>query len=305
MELSGAGAIPAHQCGAADFRLRHMREFENIRENYVSPAGGACLAPAADAIKTGTTEGGSQVKRTGLDWGFAEICDRAVEVEDIRQLFMREVCALGFTYAACASHVDPLRAPPQAVVMVDYPQAWLEHFSAQHYARRDPVFRAARRQALPFQWRDPRFLSALEDDQRVILNEAAEVGLGEGLTIPIHAPDALPASCSLVIGPDGVDPLRVRDAHWYAVYAHESARRLLAAPLTAPQRRLARREEQCIELIARGKSDFEAGVILGISEHTVHNAVRRAMAKFGVATRMQAVMRALRNGDIDLGDVAP
>lgn len=239
-----------------------------------------------------------------INWSFAEYCDRATSVEDIGEKFMREVRALGFSFAACASHVDPLRPPPGAVMMVDYPRPWLERFSSNRYAERDPVFLTARRQALPFQWTDKRFLERLDRDQIEILNEAADVGLADGFTIPIHSPGALPASCSLAIGPDGVDPLSVRDAHWYAVYAHESARRLLLKVVPPRRPLLAPRERQCMELIAQGKSDYEIGVILGVSEHTVHNTIRRAMRKYGVATRVQAFVRALRDGEIRIENIA-
>ncbi|HRK65527.1 MAG TPA: LuxR family transcriptional regulator [Terricaulis sp.] len=241
---------------------------------------------------------------TRINWSFAEFCDKAVSVDEISRRFMLEVRALGFAYAACASHVDPLKPPRGAVMMVNYPQNWLERFSARGYAARDPVFLAARRQALPFQWSDWRFRAGLDGDQIDILSEAADAGLIDGFTVPIHAPDALPASCSLAIGPDGVDPLSVRDAHWHAVYAHECARRLLLKSAPPPHPRLGRRERQCLELIARGKTDFEISVILAVSEHTVHNTVRRIMGKYGVATRMQAFVRALRDGEISMQDVA-
>ncbi len=237
-----------------------------------------------------------------VNWAFAEVCDRAVSVEEVQAAFMREMRALGFTHAACASHVDPLRPPAEAVVMVDYPLVWLQRFSTMNYARRDPVYWAARRQTLPFQWSDRIFREALASDQLRILHEAAEVGLADGITIPIHAPDALPASCSLVIGPDGVDPLNAQKATWYAVYAHECARRLRLAELPAKPE-LSPRERQCVQLLGQGKNDGDMAMILGLSEHTVHNIVRRAMGKYGVASRVQAFVRALKDGQIRLEDV--
>jgi LuxR family transcriptional regulator, quorum-sensing system regulator BjaR1 len=240
-----------------------------------------------------------------INWSFAEKCDVAKTTADIQTVLMREVRALGFTYAACASHVDPLRPPPGAVMMVDYPRLWLERFSTKRYADRDPVFLTARCQALPFQWSDQRFRTDLDDDQLAILHEAADIGLADGFTLPIHAPDALPASCSLAIGAEGVDPLNVRQAHWYAVYAHESARRILIREQPVKRPILSRRERQCLQLIAQGKDDYAVSVLLGVSEHTAHNTIRRAMRKYGVSTRMQAFVRALRDGEIRLEDVAP
>lgn len=242
--------------------------------------------------------------QASMNWSFTELCDRAGAVDEIAEAFMREVRALGFSHAACASHVDPLKPPRGAVMIVDYPRLWLERYSTRNYALLDPVFLTARDQAMPFRWTDPRFRRGLRPEQINILNEAGDVGLFDGLTIPIHAPHALPASCSLVIGPDGVDPLNERQAHFYAIYAHESARRLLNKDAPKQRPRLSPRERQCIELIAQGKDDFAVSVILGISEYTAHNAIRRAMQKYGVATRMQAFVRALKDGSIRIEDIA-
>lgn len=238
-----------------------------------------------------------------INWSFAEMCERAASVDEVQEIFICEVRRLGFSYAACASHVDPLRPPKGAVMMVDYPREWLERFSAKDYARHDPIFRIARQEALPFRWSMIQTRWGLSATQAHILREASEFGLGDGFTIPIHAPGALPASCSLAIGTDGVDPLMVHNAQWYAFYAHESARRLLLN-LTPPQRkRLSPRERECIEYVARGKSDFDIGHILGVSEHTVHNTVRNAMKKLGVASRIQAFARALHSHEIRIEDV--
>ena len=156
----------------------------------------------------------------------------------------------------------------------------------------------------PFKWSDWRFRGELSAQQLGILDEAAELGLCDGITIPLHAPGAIPASCSLAGSVGAVDPLRVRDAHWYAVYAYESVRRLLGEAHLMKRPRLGRRERECLEWIARGKTDYEISVILGVSEHTVHNTVRGALRKIGVDTRMQAVVRALCDAELHLADVA-
>jgi DNA-binding CsgD family transcriptional regulator len=244
------------------------------------------------------------VMQAHLDWAFAEKCDAAASVGEIAEMFTREIRALGFSYSACASHVDPLRPPRGAVMIVDYPKPWLERFSSMNYAQRDPVYLTACRQAFPFQWSDPRFRRGLKPDQLDILAEAAEMGLADGFTIPIHAPDALPASCSLAMSEAGVDPLNVRQAHWYALYAHEAVRSLLGTIKVKARSILSRRERQCIRLLAAGKDDFAISVLLGISEHTAHNYIRNAMRKFGVSTRMQAFVRALRSGEIRLEEIA-
>lgn len=240
-----------------------------------------------------------------INWSFAEKCDAALSMSALTEHFMSATKDLGFSHAVCSSHADPIRPPAGAVMMINYPQSWMQRFSEQRYADVDPVFLAAKRQALPFQWSDPRFRRGLSERQILVLNEAAEAGLGDGFTIPLHSPGALPASCSLVIGSDGVDPLNVQRAHWYAVYAHEAARRMLqAARRQRPRPRLSPREKQCLELVGRGKDDYAIGALLGIQQSTAHNTVQRAMAKYGVATRVQAVVRALDDGEITLSNIA-
>ncbi len=241
--------------------------------------------------------------RAPLNWAFADMCERAETVDEVEEIFMAEIRRLGFVHAACASHVDPLHPPEGAVMMLDYPRAWVEHFSACGYPRRDPVYLTARVEGLPFWWSDKKFRRTLAPDQIVILNEAAEAGLRDGFTIPIHAHDALPASCSLVVGPDSIDPFAPAQAQWCAIYAHETARKLLLKLQPPRKRSLTTREREVVEYVARGKSDFEIGVILGLSEHTVHNVVRRVMKKYGVVSRTQMFARALRNREILLEDV--
>lgn len=237
---------------------------------------------------------------TAVVWSFAERLSAANTVAAVESPFFGEVSKLGFAHAACASHVDPLKPPAGAVMMVRYPPAWLEHFSARDYALRDPVYEEASRQALPFQWRSPDFRRRLRPDQIRILQEAADYGLGDGFTVPLHCPGALPASCSLVIGPDGVDPLDVRNAHWFAVHAHEAARRLLNPHALNRKPRLSPRERQCLELVGVGKDDHTIAALVGIRPSTAHNTVQRAMKKYGVATRTQAVVRALSECEIRL-----
>ena len=60
--------------------------------------------------------------------------------------------------------------------------------------------------------------------------------------------------------------------------------------------RVTPREGQVLHWIAAGKSDWEIGQILNISAKTVNFHVERAKRKFGVSTRIQAVLAALRKG---------
>jgi DNA-binding CsgD family transcriptional regulator len=66
----------------------------------------------------------------------------------------------------------------------------------------------------------------------------------------------------------------------------------------ASEPRVTPREQQVLTWIAAGKSDWEIGQILNISAKTVNFHVEKAKRKFGVATRIQAVVAAIRRGMI-------
>lgn len=235
-------------------------------------------------------------------WGFVERCGRAATISELSESFLSEMSRLGFPHVALASHVDPLRPPTGAVMVLRYPTSWVEHFSAEQYQRFDPVFEAAKRRPTPFHWDDQHFLSGLSKPQRRVLNEASEAGVAHGFTIPIRGPDALPASCSLVPDKGGVDPRHYRLAHTMAVLVHESARRMSAALIVTPTAHLTMRERQCLTLVARGKSDWAISKIIGVSERAVRGAIERAKKRLGVATRTQAIVRSLYSGDLSLYD---
>lgn len=237
-------------------------------------------------------------------WTFIEKCQAQTSLEALGAGFLTEMSDLGFPYVALASHVDPLHPPTGAVMVLRYPAAWVEHFSAEHYERIDPVFEVAKRRRTPFHWNDARFLGGLKRAQRRIINEAREAGVADGFTIPIRGPDALPASCSLVPDSKGVNPDHNALAHAMAVFAHERARQLYAEPLIACTPKLTARERECLILVARGKSDWVISSLLGVSEGAINRTVERAKRRLGVATRTQAIVRALHAGEISLYDIS-
>lgn len=62
---------------------------------------------------------------------------------------------------------------------------------------------------------------------------------------------------------------------------------------------LGQREVETLTWAARGKSSTEIGEILGLSKRTVDFHIERARSKLGVATRVQAVMKATSGQLID------
>ena len=59
---------------------------------------------------------------------------------------------------------------------------------------------------------------------------------------------------------------------------------------------LSNREQEVLQWAAEGKSEWEIGFILGLSEHTAEKFIRSARMKLHAGNRTHAVARALRLG---------
>ena len=238
---------------------------------------------------------------------FIQLSRRGPAAGDLAVVFQRELQAFGFRFFGCCSHVDPLRPPPGAVILHNYPAEWMRAFSELDFYYIDPVFHYANRSLTPFFWDADEFRAELTAPQLEIMEEARPFGIEHGYTVPIHAPrspGAYRASCSVVpdsaaVAPESYLAVQLMACYMYSALSLEAEAR---AGSCVP-RGLTRRERPCLDQAAQGKSDWVAGRILGISERTVHNHIEHAKRRLGVATRVQAIVHALVSRQIAFGDV--
>jgi DNA-binding CsgD family transcriptional regulator len=89
----------------------------------------------------------------------------------------------------------------------------------------------------------------------------------------------------------------VADLQLFAVHAQDTAMRiLLPEPLRPEAPGLTPRELEALRWTMDGKTAWEVGNILGITERTAVLHVSNAMHKLGCSTKHQAVLKALRLG---------
>ena len=67
---------------------------------------------------------------------------------------------------------------------------------------------------------------------------------------------------------------------------------------------LSAREQDCLRWTAEGKSSWDIGMILKISENTVNFHIKNAMRKLGTTSRTVAVVQAIRLNLIELPERA-
>lgn len=183
------------------------------------------------------------------------------------------------------------------------PGAWRAHYNAAQLAHRDPIFPRALRSPEPFTWRSARAGGLLPADGSEVLDQARSFGLEDGYVMPIHHLNGSTAAVVLYADqPLAWTPREGASAHMLAVYFAAISARLADAGSAAETNRvsLSRRQAECVQWVRAGKTDWEIGQILGLSEHTVAEHLEAARRRLGVKTRTQAVIEAISRGLIPI-----
>ncbi|MGC8535970.1 MAG: LuxR family transcriptional regulator [Rhizomicrobium sp.] len=177
-------------------------------------------------------------------------------------------------------------------IIATYPKAWVEHYEKSRYHRLDPVIVSLAERRDPFSWEVERAVASPR--LRQFYEEASFFGIRAGLTIPLYDADGPVAALTLATatGLNELPPSLFSEENvlqLMAVLLHKRARERIAGPRIVDGVRLSRREYECLEWAAAGKSATDIAVILGLAPSTVIDHLSRAKAKLGVRTIVQAV----------------
>lgn len=235
--------------------------------------------------------------------GNNEVVELALSVETetnadvITNRFQRYIENAGFSSAICL--ILDRRRPLEAddILMSTRPGPWFDSYVAEGHMSADPILAALTTQDRPFAWSDVVDRSRLDRAGRNVMSLAAAHGMEEGFVVPI-SDTRQPTGLVSLAGPR----LRLQREDRAAlslvsVYVHQRlvALRRRHAKANVP---LSQRELEIVRWIAAGKSDWQIGQILSISAKTVNYHVENVKRKFGVASRIQAVVAALHQGGL-------
>lgn len=235
---------------------------------------------------------------------FCQAAAHCTAIGDLDELVRSAASELEFDFYALLHH-DSLVEPSSPLIRFDnYPADWTAELLATGLYAEDPVHRASRRAGSAFRWIDLHRLTALGPGQRRILERSREFGIGEGLTVPVNVPGEPAGSCSFAMrAGQSIGAQVFSCAELVGLHAFEAARRLVQRAAPRPRPRLSNREVECLRLVAIGKTDWEIGVILGISVETARHYVKRARAAYGVSTRTQLALQGLRDDWLAFSDL--
>jgi DNA-binding CsgD family transcriptional regulator len=235
----------------------------------------------------------------------AQFVERAANLTDVtafKDLMSAELDRLGFTRFAHVALRIPDR-PDSPFALTTYPTDWAEHYLANEYVHHDPVLQVAHGRMRPFDWPSLSRSADLTPRQVQIMREAADFGVSQGLTVPIHGPRSSFAVLCLLCGESETEFARIQreymmSVHTMALYFHSALEDNVLASDANPRVYLTDRERDALAWTAQGKSAWEASEILNISQETVNFHLKNAMKKFDVYSKHHAVVKAIMSGHI-------
>ncbi len=238
---------------------------------------------------------------------FRELSVNAATYAELTTLVEAVSRDLGFEYVAALHSTSLIHRSARLIRFDNYPIDWSSRLVRNGQTIVDPVLAFARRRVSGFLWPDALHGMSLSSSQLAILDEAARVGIRQGITVPANVPGEPEGSISFATRRSrevGRERMMMADAIGH--FAFDAARRLIGLNcLRTPLPQISERERECIYWIAHGKTDQDVADILGVSLETVRTSVKKAFRKVGVITRGQLVHEALRLGLIDFDPSIP
>ncbi|MBP6902751.1 MAG: autoinducer binding domain-containing protein [Burkholderiaceae bacterium] len=221
--------------------------------------------------------------------------------DEFRSEVVRFAQSLGFDTVSAMSVVDHGVGRSDFVLIDNTPQGYTDAFHDTDSMRRDPVMQHCRRHSMPIIWNQATYTEAGLGE---LWEEQARFGYCTGIAMALHLPEgrhfALGVERSQPLPSDRVELMRlVADLQLFAVMAQDAAARVLVPePSSGPSDRpvLTPRELEVLRWTMEGKTAWEVGTILGISERTAVLHVNNAMHKLQCSSKHQAVLKALRLG---------
>ena len=233
-----------------------------------------------------------------LQGGYQSVLE-ARSREEFGQEVARFTRSLEFETFSAITVVDHTLGNSDFISIDNAPLGFKDAWNDPSLGMRDPVMQHCKRQSVPIVW-----------DQRTYVNHGAgemwemqaRFGYRTGICLALH----LPEGRHFVLGMDRNDPLpsdasqltrMVADMQLFAVHALDTALRVLLPPeQQLEQPRLTPRELESLRWTMDGKTAWEVGAILSISERTAVLHINNAMHKLGCNNKHQAVLKALRMG---------
>jgi LuxR family quorum sensing-dependent transcriptional regulator len=208
---------------------------------------------------------------------------------------------LGFTSLGINGLPPPGEGADPIILTESVPEGFRGCYIEERFYLVDHICAKARATYEPFRYSEAPYRQTEAPSHKRFMQALDTFGMGRGLIVPVGRPANIPA-CTWLAGenPD-LDDDAMRAVQLIALFsaskAHELYRRPHADPLPSP---LTWREREVLQWISAGKTSWEISAISRLSERAINKIIADAMIKLDAVTRTQAVVNAIRIGEIEL-----
>ncbi len=219
------------------------------------------------------------------------------KLEDGHELLRSALGTYGLEHVVYIAVNLPTERHDRPLVAMTYSPDWQKHYAQQDYVDVDPVVRAGISGILPVDWSS---LDRSHPTVKRFFGEAQEFRIGsQGISVPIrgrYGEFALFSVTSQLPAPEW-ERLKQRYMRDFMLLAYNFHSFALAAERIEPsddyRDKLSHREGECLRWSAMGKSAWDTGHIMGVSERTVKFHLENARAKLKAMNTTHAVSKAI------------
>jgi len=203
----------------------------------------------------------------------------------------------GFERASCIHIATPGRPVSPRVLFGWNISDWGGHYTQARLSRYDPTIQAVFTSPSAFTWAEIEARHP-EKTARSVFDQARSFGAVGGLVVPVHGPQGEVMAVTLVSEQKAEIDHQSRMTMQVAstIYASHGLALAEIERETSTDPNLTRREIQCVYWVNEGKTDWEIGRILDISEDTVAFHLKNVKTKLNVTRRSQIPISAWLRG---------
>jgi LuxR family quorum sensing-dependent transcriptional regulator len=226
---------------------------------------------------------------------------RLTSLPEITATISRTIGELGFTSFGINALPPPGEGADPVVLTESTPEGFRDFYIAERFYLVDHICACARAAYQPFRYSEAPYKRAQVSHHERFMQALETFHMGRGLIVPFGRPTNIPACIWLAGDQPDLDDDAKTAIELISLFAASRAHALWRPPPgEASARPLTQREREVLQWISAGKTSWEISAISGLSERTINKVIADAMTKLDAVTRTQAVVHAIRLGEIEL-----
>jgi len=196
-----------------------------------------------------------------------------------------------------AAFVPPPQSTPEEqicnVLFTNWPEAWIETYVEKGYASVDPAVKRVKNLEPIFLWSDFVQKGEITESEKYVMDHAKDHQLKDGWSTSLMSLDGRVACFSFAGQNIDRSPDIRGMLNFVASLAFARAIEIKSGKVPAPAE-LTAREQEVLKWLGEGKTDWEIGMILGLSEKTIEKHMRNIRIKLSAVNRHHALAEAFR-----------